>query len=199
MNPDFEIRYYGRVDYIAVNGEGSLLDEKGNYKPQIEQLYEIYRKRIDNKTPALEAFWHPTNWKNNDVNPDDRNTNYSWKAVLKLPEENSYGLCDDAISYYHEQSAESTEATNYSFEFFSVLEENMCSCRINLKTTKVSESIRMMEAYLDNNSYSMEFTGMRMHHEIYIDGIGNDGSGEIILRIPVRRKSLYGNDLRFVL
>lgn len=164
-----------KMNYIAVRGCGNPNDENGEYKKSIGLLYAIaftikmsYKgtHKIDGffeyVVPPLEGFW----WQDGMDGVIDYNSKETMKfiSIIRLPDFVDREDFDWAIE-------EATKKKNIDFsqvEFLTYNEGLCVQCmHIGSYDDEVT-TINLMHEYMMENSYELDITDKRFHHEIYL-------------------------------
>lgn len=162
------------MNYIAVRGKGDPNKPDGEYKAAMSLLYGIaftikmsYKgsHKIDGYfpyvVPPLEGLW----WQE-DVNGIDyaHKENFQWISMIRLPEFVTREEFDWAI-------AEATQKKKMDFskvEFFTYHEGLCVQCMHIGSYDKEPATIAAMDTFTRENGYETDFSGGRLHHEIYL-------------------------------
>lgn len=162
------------MNFIAVRGKGNPNEPGGAYQQAMSQLYGIaftikmsYKgdHKIDGYfeyvVPPLEGFW----WQDGIVGVDYRNKDtFNWISVIRLPEFVTKEEFDWAI-----QEATTKKKQDFSNVEFFTYEEGPCvQCMHIGSYDDEPETIKLMDAYANENGYDIAITDTRYHHEIYL-------------------------------
>ena len=169
-----EIVNVPKANYIAVRGKGDPNEEGGAYQQAIRVLYAVaYTLKMSYKTdykiqgfveyvvPPLEGFW----WQDDvdGVDYSDKGA-FNWISVIRLPDFVSKVDFDWAVA-----TATKKKKLDCSSAEFVTVEEGLCvqimhSGPFDDEPTTVA----LMDAYLEQNGYTKDFSNDRLHHEIYV-------------------------------
>ena len=162
------------MNFIAVRGTGNPNDEDGDYKAAIGLLYGIAftikmsRKNsheiqgyFDYVVPPLEGFW----WQDGTEGIDyGRKEAFQWISVIRLPDFVQKADFDWAVA-----EAERKKKQDFSRAEFLTLEEGLCvQCMHIGACDDEPETVALMDRFVRENGYRNDFSGERMHHEIYL-------------------------------
>lgn len=163
-----------KMNYIAVRGKGNPNDESGEYKDSIGLLYAIaftikmsYKgsHKIDGYfeyvVPPLEGFW----WQEGSDTIDYANKNgFNFISLIRLPDFVTKADFDWAVR----------EATNKKKADFSKVEFLTCDEGVCVQCMHVGsyddepKTVALMHEYMAVNSYALDISESRYHHEIYL-------------------------------
>ena len=162
------------MNYLAVRGKGDPNAEGGEYKESIGLLYAIaftikmsYKgsHKIDGYfeyvVPPLEGFW----WQEGREGVDfAHKEDFHFLSCIRLPEFVTKEEFDWAI-------AEATQKKKQDFskvEFLPV-DEGLCVQCMHLGPyDDEPATVEAMHRFAAENGYAPDFTGGRLHHEIYL-------------------------------
>ena len=162
------------MNFIAVRGTGDPNVEGGAYKASIGLLYGIaftikmskkgchaIQGYFDYVVPPLEGFW----WQNGIEGIDyGRKEEFHWISVIRLPDFVQKTDFDWAVA-----EAERKKKQDYSRVEFLTLREGLCvQCMHIGAFDDEPETIALMDRFVRENGYQNDFSGDRMHHEIYL-------------------------------
>lgn len=162
------------VRYIAVRGEGDPNVEGGAYQQAISVLYAVaYTLKMSYKTdhkiegffeyavPPLEGFWQQEEAGTVDYG---RKEAFRWISVIRLPDFVTQADFDWAV-----ETASKKKKLDCSGAELLTVEEGLCVQMMHLGPFDTEpESVACMDAYLQEHGYANDFSGGRMHHEIYL-------------------------------
>ncbi|MGN1306989.1 MAG: GyrI-like domain-containing protein [Faecousia sp.] len=162
------------MQYIAVRGQGDPNEEGGAYKQALGVLYAIAYTikmsklgdhRIDGYfdfvVPPLEGFW----WQEgiDGVDYSDKRT-FHWISVIRLPDFVTQADFEWAI-----REASQNKGLDCSKAEFLTVEEGLCVQALHIGAyDDEPATVALMDAYLQANGYENDFSGGRLHHEIYL-------------------------------
>lgn len=190
-----EIVIVSKANYIAVRGKGDLNEEGGAYQQAIRVLYAVaYTLKMSYKTdykiqgfveyvvPPLEGFW----WQDDvdGVDYSDKGA-FNWISVIRLPDFVSKVDFDWAVA-----TATKKKKLDCSSAEFVTVEEGLCvqimhSGPFDDEPTTVA----LMDAYLEQNGYTKDFSNDRLHHEIYMSDARKVApeKWKTIIRHPIKK------------
>lgn len=162
------------MNYIAVRGQGDPNDEKGEYAQTLGLLYGIaftikMSYKGDHKiqgyfeyvVPPLEGFWWQENTKGMDYT---RKQDLHFISMIRLPDFVTKEDVDWAI-----QEATKKKKVDFSKVDFLSVNEGLCvQCMHIGSYDDEPETVENMHRYMEENSYALDFSKKRMHHEIYL-------------------------------
>mgnify|MGYP002544826368 FL=1 len=184
------------MNYIAVRGKGDPNEENGAYKQAIGVLYAVaYTLKMSYKTdrriegffdyvvPPLEGFWWQDGVKGIDYDKKDR---FNWISVIRLPD----FIKKDDFEWAVKTSAEKKKIDCSSAEFITV-NEGLCAQIMHIGAfDSESESVELMDKYLEENGYENDISDKRLHHEIYLSDARKVApeKWKTVIRHPIRKK-----------
>ena len=184
------------MNYIAVRGKGDPNEENGAYKQAIGVLYAVaYTLKMSYKTdrriegffdyvvPPLEGFWWQDGVKGVDYDKKDR---FNWISVIRLPD----FIKKDDFEWAVKTSAEKKKIDCSSAEFITV-NEGLCAQIMHIGAfDSESESVELMDKYLEENGYENDISDKRLHHEIYLSDARKvvPEKWKTVIRHPIRKK-----------
>lgn len=184
------------MNYIAVRGKGDPNEENGAYKQAIGVLYAVaYTLKMSYKTdrriegffdyvvPPLEGFWWQDGVKGIDYDKKDR---FNWISVIRLPD----FIKKDDFEWAVKTSAEKKKIDCSSAEFITV-NEGLCVQIMHIGAfDSESESVELMDKYLEENGYENDISDKRLHHEIYLSDARKVApeKWKTVIRHPIRKK-----------
>ncbi|HIW26233.1 MAG TPA: GyrI-like domain-containing protein [Firmicutes bacterium] len=184
------------MNYIAVRGKGDPNEENGAYKQAIGVLYAVaYTLKMSYKTdrriegffdyvvPPLEGFWWQDGVKGIDYDKKDR---FNWISVIRLPD----FIKKDDFEWAVKTAAEKKKIDCSSAEFITV-NEGLCVQIMHIGAfDSESESVELMDKYLEENGYENDISDKRLHHEIYLSDARKvvPEKWKTVIRHPIRKK-----------
>ena len=184
------------MNYIAVRGKGDPNEENGAYKQAIGVLYAVaYTLKMSYKTdrriegffdyvvPPLEGFWWQDGVKGIDYDKKDR---FNWISVIRLPD----FIKKDDFEWAVKTAAEKKKIDCSSAEFITV-NEGLCAQIMHIGAfDSESESVELMDKYLEENGYENDISDKRLHHEIYLSDARKvvPEKWKTVIRHPIRKK-----------
>ena len=191
-----EIVTVPKTNYIAVRGKGNPNDEGGAYQQAVGILYAVaYTLKMSYKTdyriegffdyvvPPLEGFW----WQDGvgGIDYSDKST-FNWISVIRLPDFVTQKDFDWATG-----EAEKKKHLDCSKAEFLTIDEGLCVQIMHIGPfDDEPATVSMMNAYLLENGYENDFSGSRLHHEIYLSDARKVApeKWKTVIRHPIKRK-----------
>ena len=191
-----EIVTVPKANYIAVRGKGNPNDEGGAYQQAVGILYAVaYTLKMSYKTdyriegffdyvvPPLEGFW----WQDGvgGIDYSDKST-FNWISVIRLPDFVTQKDFDWATG-----EAEKKKHLDCSKAEFLTIDEGLCVQIMHIGPfDNEPATVSMMNAYLLENGYENDFSGSRLHHEIYLSDARKVApeKWKTVIRHPIKRK-----------
>ena len=191
-----EIVTVPKANYIAVRGKGDPNDEGGAYQQAVGILYAVaYTLKMSYKTdyriegffdyvvPPLEGFW----WQDGvgGIDYSDKST-FNWISVIRLPDFVTQKDFDWATG-----EAEKKKHLDCSKAEFLTIDEGLCVQIMYIGPfDDEPATVSMMNAYLLENGYENDFSGSRLHHEIYLSDARKVApeKWKTVIRHPIKRK-----------
>ena len=191
-----EIVTVPKANYIAVRGKGDPNDEGGAYQQAVGILYAVaYTLKMSYKTdyriegffdyvvPPLEGFW----WQDGvgGIDYSDKST-FNWISVIRLPDFVTQKDFDWATG-----EAEKKKHLDCSKAEFLTIDEGLCVQIMHIGPfDDESATVSIMNAYLLENGYENDFSGSRLHHEIYLSDARKVApeKWKTVIRHPIKRK-----------
>ena len=191
-----EIVTVPKANYIAVRGKGNPNDEGGAYQQAVGILYAVaytlkmsykanYRIEgfFDYVVPPLEGFW----WQDgvDGIDYSDKST-FNWVSVIRLPDFVTQKDFDWATG-----EAEKKKHLDCSKAEFLTIDEGLCVQIMHIGPfDDEPATVSMMNAYLLENGYENDFSGSRLHHEIYLSDARKVApeKWKTVIRHPIKRK-----------
>ena len=191
-----EIVTVPKANYIAVRGKGNPNDEGGAYQQAVGILYAVaYTLKMSYKTdyriegffdyvvPPLEGFW----WQDGvgGIDYSDKSI-FNWISVIRLPDFVTQKDFDWATG-----EAEKKKHLDCSKAEFLTIDEGLCVQIMHIGPfDDEPATVSMMNAYLLENGYENDFSGSRLHHEIYLSNARKVApeKWKTVIRHPIKRK-----------
>ena len=191
-----EIVTVPKANYIAVRGNGNPNEEGGAYQQAVGILYAVaYTLKMSYKTyhriegffdyvvPPLEGFW----WQDgvDGIDDSDKST-FNWISVIRLPDFVTRKDFDWAV-----KTAEKKKHLDCSKAEFLTIDEGLCVQIMHMGPfDDEPATVSMMNAYLLENGYENDFSGSRLHHEIYLSDARKVApeKWKTVIRHPIKRK-----------
>ena len=190
-----EIISVPEMNYIAVRGSGDPNREDGEYKASIGILYAVAftvkmskmgsRKiegYFDYVVPPLEGFW----WQDGIDGIDySRKEDFRWISVIRLPD-----FVTEEDFRWAVEEASKKKGLDLSKAEFLTIEEGLCvQCMHIGPYDDEPATVALMDRYLKENGYENDFSGGRLHHEIYLSDARRVAPEKLktVIRHPVKR------------
>lgn len=184
------------MNYIAVRGQGDPNEEGGAYKAAIGVLYAVaytvkMSKLSDHRiegyydfvVPPLEGFW----WQEGVEGVDYSNkAAFRWISVIRLPE----FVTKVDFAWAVSEASEKKKLDCIKAEFLTV-DEGLCVQIMHVGPyDNEPETVRIMDAYLAENGFENDFSGGRLHHEIYLSDARrvDPSKWKTVIRHPVKKR-----------
>ena len=183
------------MNYVAVRGKGNPNDPDREYKRAMSLLYGIsftikmsYKgsHRIEGYFPyvvlPLEGLWWQDGISGIDYAHKD---SFQWISMIRLPEFVTKEEFDWAV-----REAETKKQTDFSRAEFFTYNEGLCvQCMHIGSYDDEPATLRKMEAFLSENGYQPDFSGERLHHEIYLSDPRRTAPERLktVIRQPIKR------------
>lgn len=183
------------MNYVAVRGKGNPNDPDGEYKRAMSLLYGIsftikmsYKgsHRIEGYfpyvVPPLEGLWWQDGISGIDYAHKD---SFRWISMIRLPEFVTKEEFDWAV-----REAETKKQTDFSRAEFFTYNEGLCvQCMHIGSYDDEPATLRKMETFLSENGYQPDFSGERLHHEIYLSDPRRTAPERLktVIRQPIKR------------
>lgn len=115
-----------------------------------------------------------------------RKDDFCWISMIRLPEFVTQEVFDWAV-----REATEKKKTDFSKAEFFTLHEGLCvQCMHTGSYDDEPETIQKIDAFLEEQGYETDFSGCRMHHEIYLSDPRRTAPEKLrtVIRLPIRRK-----------
>lgn len=190
-----EIVNVPKANYIAVRGKGDPNIEGGDYQKAIGVLYSVaYTIKMSYKgehkidgffqyvVPPLEGFW----WQDDidGVDYTDKST-FNWISVIRLPDFVTKSDFDWAVV-----EAEKKKKIDCSSAEFMTVDEGLCVQIMHIGSfDDEPATVALMDEYILQNGYVNDFSGGRLHHEIYISDARKVERSKMktVIRHPIKK------------
>lgn len=183
------------ANYIAVDGAGDPNEEGGAYKQAVAVLYAVaYTLKMSHRgphkiegffeyvVPPLEGFW----WQEGVSGVDYANkAGFHWRSVLRLPDFVTQADFNWAVA-----EASRKKGLDCAAAKMCAIDEGLCVQMLHLGCyDDEPATVAEMERFLRENGYETDFSGSRLHHEIYLsDPRKTDAAKQkTVIRHPVRK------------
>ncbi len=187
-----------KMNYIAVRGKGNPNDENGEYKNSIELLYGIaFTIKMSYKgnykiegyfeyvVPPLEGFWWQEGIKGIDYSKKDK---FEFISVIRLPDFVTKKDFEWAV-----KEATEKKKKDYSKVEFLTIDEGMCvQCMHIGSYDNEPKTVELMHQYMQENSYELDITNNRLHHEIYLSDPRRCDESKLktVIRHPIKKVNI---------
>lgn len=184
------------MNYIAVRGAGDPNSPGGAYQQAMQILYSVaYTLKMSDKTdykisgffeyvvPPLEGFWWQANGEGIDYS---RKEDFRWISVIRLPD-----FVAEKDFRWAVETASRKKGFDCSGAEFLTVDEGLCVQCMHLGAfDNEPATVAKMDAYLEENGYENDFSGHRLHHEIYMSDARRVAPEKLktVIRHPIRRK-----------
>lgn len=184
------------MTYIAVRGAGDPNSPGGAYQQAMQILYSVaYTLKMSYKTdykisgffeyvvPPLEGFWWQANGEGIDYS---RKEDFRWISVIRLPD-----FVTEKDFRWAEETASRKKGFDCSGAEFLTVDEGLCVQCMHLGAfDNEPATVAKMDAYLEENGYENDFSGHRLHHEIYMSDARRVAPEKLktVIRHPIRKK-----------
>ena len=115
-----------------------------------------------------------------------RKDDFCWISMIRLPEFVTREVFDWAV-----REASEKKKTDFSKAEFFTLREGLCVQCMHIGSYDAEpETIQKIDVFLKEQGYETEFSGCRMHHEIYLSDPRRTAPEKLrtVIRLPIRRK-----------
>ena len=132
--------------------------------------------------PPLEGLWRQDGITGIDYSHKD---SFQWISMIRLPEFVTKEEFDWAV-----QEAEEKKQTDFSRTEFFTYNEGLCvQCMHIGSYDDEPATLRKMETFLSENGYQPDFSGERLHHEIYLSDPRRTAPERLktVIRQPIKR------------
>jgi len=184
-----------KANYIAVRGKGNPNDEGGAYQQAMSVLYSVaYTLKMSYKTdykiegffeyvvPPLEGFW----WQEGIDGVDYTNKDvFQWISVIRLPD----FITEKDFAWAVETATRKKKLDCSSAEFLTI-DEGLCVQIMHIGSyDNEPETVAVMDTFLEETGYVNDFSGTRLHHEIYLSDPRRTAPEKLktVIRHPIRK------------
>ena len=190
-----EIVTVPKANYIAVRGSGDPNQECGTYQQAIGILYAVaYTLKMSYKSdyqiegfydyvvPPLEGFW----WQKGieGIDYSDKSA-FCWISVIRLPDFITRKDFDWAV-----ETATRKKKLDCSKAEYLTIEEGLCVQIMHEGAfDNEPETVAVMDRFIAEHGYENDFTGARLHHEIYLSDARKVApeNWKTVIRHPIRK------------
>ena len=184
------------MNFVSVQGRGDPNEPGGEYQAAMELLYGIaftikmsYKgsRRIEGffeyVVPPLEGFW----WQEGTLGVDySDKSRFNWISVIRLPDFVKREDFDWAV-----KEASRKKKLDCSMAEFLTVDEGLCVQIMHLGSyDDEPATVAALDAFLEENGYENDFSGDRLHHEIYLSDPRRSAPEKwrTVIRHPVKMK-----------
>ena len=183
------------ANYIAVRGRGDPNADGGTYKAAIGVLYAIAYTikmskmgdhRIDGYfdfvVPPLEGFWWQDGVEGFDYS--DKST-FHWISVIRLPD----FVTREDFQWAVQEAARKKKLDCSPAEFLTIDEGQCVQIMHHGPFDDEPVTVALMDEFVRANGYENDFSGTRLHHEIYLTDARKAAKDKwkTVIRHPVRK------------
>lgn len=191
-----EIVTVPKMNFIAVRGSGDPNAEDGEYKASIGLLYAIaftikmskkgshkIEGYFDYVVPPLEGFWWQERLDGIDYSHKE---DFRWISVIRLPD----FVTEEDFRWAVDTAAEKKKQDFSKVEYLTIEEGLSVQCMHIGSYDDEPATIALMDQYLEDNGYENDFSGGRLHHEIYLSDARrvSPEKRKTVIRHPVKKK-----------
>ena len=182
------------MNYVAVRGRGDPNEPDGEYKAAMGILYGIaftikmsYKgeHRIDGYfpyvVPPLEGLWYQDG-SDNGIDYS-RKQDLRWISMIRLPEFVTREVFDWAV-----REASLKKKTDFSKAEFYTSHEGLCVQCIHIGSYDDEPlTLKKIDIFLKEQGYKTDYSGYRMHHEIYLSDPRRTAPEKLrtVIRLPI--------------
>ena len=184
------------MNFVAVRGEGNPNEEGSAYQQAMGMLYGVsFTLKMCDKAgyamegafpyvvPPLEGLWWQAGCGGIDYAHKEQ---FQWISMIRLP---AFVTRDD----FEWASAEATRKKKQDFSKaeFLTYDEGLCVQCMHLGPyDDEPETILAMDTFAAENGYTLDFTEVRRHHEIYLSDPRRCAPEKLrtVIRHPVRKR-----------
>lgn len=162
------------LPYLCVRGTGNPNEEEGEYSAALSALYGVaYTLKMSYKgsrviegffeyvVPPLEGLW----WQEGVAGFDStKKDELSWLALIRLPD---FITPKDVMWAVAEATRKKRQ--DYSLVEYLCYDEGLCvQCMHIGPYDDEPATVRLMDAYADEQGYVIDLSAKRHHHEVYL-------------------------------
>lgn len=185
------------LQFLAVRGQGDPNLPDGAYKQAIALLYAAayaikmskmgdYRMEgyFDFVVPPLEGLW----WQNGTPGEIDyaHKERFQWLALIRLPE----FVTEADFNWAVAQAAKKIPDAAERLELFRYTEGLCVQCLHVGSYDDEPATLRMLHDFVEQQGYQLDFTGGRLHHEIYLSDVRRCKPENLktVIRLPLKKQ-----------
>lgn len=184
------------MKYLAVRGSGNPNDEEGDYKKAVGLLYALaYTIKMSPKgghmiegyfeyvVPPLEGLWYQEGISGVDYSRKDE---FHWISMIRVPD-----FVTEDVFQWAVREAERKKNIDVSKAEFLSADEGLCVQIMHVGAfDDEPATVKVMDDFALENGYELDFSRIRLHHEIYLSDPRKCAPEKLktVIRHPVRRR-----------
>lgn len=184
------------MKYLAVRGSGNPNDEEGDYKKAVGLLYALaYTIKMSPKgghmiegyfeyvVPPLEGLWYQEGISGVDYSRKDE---FHWISMIRVPD-----FVTEDVFQWAVREAERKKNIDVSKAEFLSADEGLCVQIMHVGAfDDEPATVKVMDDFALENGYELDFSPIRLHHEIYLSDPRKCAPEKLktVIRHPVRRR-----------
>lgn len=184
------------MKYLAVRGFGNPNDEEGDYKKAVGLLYALaYTIKMSPKgghmiegyfdyvVPPLEGLWYQEGISGVDYSRKDE---FHWISMIRVPD----FVTEDVFQWAVREADRKKNIDVSKAEFLSA-DEGLCVQIMHVGAfDDEPATVKVMDDFALENGYELDFSPIRLHHEIYLSDPRKCAPEKLktVIRHPVRRR-----------
>ena len=184
------------MKYLAVRGSGNPNDEEGDYKKAVGLLYALaYTIKMSPKgghmiegyfdyvVPPLEGLWYQEGISGVDYSRKDE---FHWISMIRVPD-----FVTEDVFQWAVREAERKKKIDVSKAEFLSAAEGLCVQIMHVGAfDDEPATVKVMDDFALENGYELDFSPIRLHHEIYLSDPRKCAPEKLktVIRHPVRRR-----------
>ena len=184
------------MKYLAVRGSGNPNDEEGDYKKAVGLLYALaYTIKMSPKgghmiegyfeyvVPPLERLWYQEGISGVDYSRKDE---FHWISMIRVPD-----FVTEDVFQWAVREAERKKNVDVSKAEFLSADEGLCVQIMHVGAfDDEPATVKVMDDFALENGYELDFSPIRLHHEIYLSDPRRCAPEKLktVIRHPVRRR-----------
>jgi hypothetical protein len=181
------------MQYVMIKGKGNPNEVDGAYQKAISILYGIQytikmskagKKQIDGYfdyvVPPLESFWwleQSSDW--------EQKSKFYWLCGIRLPE----FVNEDVFNWACMEFQQKKNIDIQKARLVNITEGLCVQCMHLGSYNSESNTLKIIDQFIQTNHLEIELTELRRHHEIYLNDPRKTEEVKLktVLRVPVRR------------
>ena len=184
------------MKYLAVRGSGNPNEEEGDYKKAVGLLYALaYTIKMSPKgghliegyfeyvVPPLEGFWYQEGISGVDYSRKDE---FHWISMIRVPD----FVTEDVFQWAVRETERKKKIDVSKAEPFTA-DEGLCVQIMHVGAfDDEPATVKVMDGFALENGYELDFSPIRLHHEIYLSDPRKCAPEKLrtVIRHPVRRR-----------